>query len=95
MLLRSLAAVPRGRLTTYGALARLAGRPRSARWVGRVLATLPTDSTLPWHRVVNAAGRISLPAGSPAAAEQARRLSREGIEVSDAGRVPLARLRWP
>ncbi len=52
--------VPEGRVCTYGAIARLAGHPNGARWAGRVLSQLPADSTLPWHRVVNSQGKISL-----------------------------------
>lgn len=64
--------------------------PRRARLVGRALAACPPQ--LPWHRVVNATGRISLPPGSHAHAEQLRRLAAEGVELRD-GRVPLRR-RW-
>jgi methylated-DNA-protein-cysteine methyltransferase-like protein len=74
-----LSRIPRGRVTTYGAIARLAGMPRHARLVGRTLAALPDDSRLPWHRVVNASRRLS-PRGTPdAVAEQRRRLEAEGV----------------
>jgi methylated-DNA-protein-cysteine methyltransferase-like protein len=52
--------IPRGRVATYGQVARLAGLPRRARWVGRVLSELPPGSKLAWHRVLGAGGRISL-----------------------------------
>ncbi|UTF60029.1 MGMT family protein [Gilvimarinus sp. DA14] len=74
----ALAHVPEGQVVTYGQLARLAGRPGAARWAGRLLRELPTDSTLPWHRVVNAAGRISLPLDS-GGQRQLDRLAAEGI----------------
>jgi methylated-DNA-protein-cysteine methyltransferase-like protein len=85
--------IPRGRVATYGDVAREAGLPRRARLVGRVLSQLPAGSGLPWHRVVNAAGRLSPRPGGTT--EQRRRLGREGVAVSRAGRVDLARLRWP
>lgn len=79
-----VAAIPAGTVMSYGEVARRAGLGRSARLVGRALAECP--SHLPWHRVVNAAGRISLPAGSAGAIEQQRRLAAEGVFLR-AGRV--------
>ena len=55
-----VASIPEGYVTTYGEVARLAGSPRAARQVGGVLKRLPEGSTLPWHRVVNRHGDISL-----------------------------------
>lgn len=54
-----VAAIPAGKVTTYGEVARLAGSPRAARQVGGVLRRLPEGSTLPWHRVINRHGQIS------------------------------------
>lgn len=85
-----VAAIPLGTVATYGQVAALAGYPRHARHVGRVLAGA---DGLPWHRVIRGGGRIALPAGSAAAREQVRRLRAEGIVVTD-GRVDLARFRW-
>lgn len=85
--------IPRGRVATYGDVAREAGLPRRARLVGRVLSRLSAGSGLPWYRVVNASGHLSpRPGGTD---EQRRRLGREGVAVSSAGRVDLTRLRWP
>lgn len=81
-----VAAIPRGRVASYGEVAARAGLPRGARLVGRALAECP--STLPWHRVLGASGRISLPPGSAAFREQRRRLEREGVPVAANGRVP-------
>lgn len=89
----TLARVPPGRVVSYGQLAELAGLGRAARWVGRCLAQLPEDSRLPWHRVVAADGRLSLPAGSPAGDEQRRRLTAEGMLLPD-GRLDIRRHRW-
>lgn len=85
--------IPRGRVATYGQVAREAGLPRHARLVGRVLATLAPGTKMPWHRVVNSAGKISL-RGGDGPATQARRLRREGVAVSLAGRVDLRERRW-
>lgn len=88
-----LARVPAGHVITYGQLAELAGLPRQARWVGRLLSQLPADSGLPWHRVVNAQGRLSLPPHHPGAEEQAARLRAEGVFLQD-GKLNLTRYRW-
>lgn len=86
--------IPRGRVATYGQVAELAGHPNHARQVGYALAALPVDAPVPWHRVVNAAGRISPRRGDPGGALlQQMRLEQEGI-VLRAGRVPLDAFRW-
>lgn len=88
-----LSKVPPGRLVTYGQLAKMAGYPGLARWVGRVLSQLPDDTQLPWHRVVAAGGRLSLPHNSRAGDEQRQRLRLEGIFVVQ-DRVKLADYQW-
>jgi methylated-DNA-protein-cysteine methyltransferase-like protein len=85
--------VPRGHVTTYGAVAARAGLPRQARLVGKVLAGLPASSGVPWHRVVAAGGRIAFPAGSPARERQLSRLRREGVDVARS-RIDLGRSGW-
>ena len=89
----ALASIPPGRVITYGQLAELAGLGRAARWVGRQLSQLPEGSSLPWHRVVAAGGRLSLPADTPAGAEQRARLQAEGLAIC-AGRLDLRRYSW-
>lgn len=83
--------IPRGRVASYGQVAREAGLPRHARLVGRVLATLAPGTALAWQRVVNSSGRIS---SRPGAAQQRRRLAREGIVFTKSGRIDLTRYRW-
>jgi len=86
--------IPRGRVSTYGRVAELAGLPRRARLVGRALRELPPDSDVPWHRVLNAAGRIS-PRGDALGHEdlQAQLLEREDVRL--VGHVvPLSRYLW-
>ena len=74
-------------------IAALAGVPRGARQVARVLHSLSEGEKLPWHRVIGATGRISLAPGA-GGAEQARRLKREGVAVGADGKVDLVRFRW-
>jgi methylated-DNA-protein-cysteine methyltransferase-like protein len=84
-------AIPRGRVSTYGAVARAAGLPGRARQAGFALKVAPEGRNLPWHRVVAAGGRIAFPASSRSHREQARRLRAEGVPVR-VGRVPRALL---
>ncbi|HZI74926.1 MAG TPA: MGMT family protein [Gemmatimonadales bacterium] len=86
--------IPAGQLATYGQIAQLAGLAGHARQVGYALHALPDSSTVPWHRVVNAAGRISPRATPGAELVQQQLLAREGVELNARGRVPLERLRW-
>ncbi|WP_188723718.1 MGMT family protein [Franconibacter daqui] len=87
-----VAAIPEGCVTTYGEVARLAGSPRAARQVGGVLKRLPEGSQLPWHRVVNRHGAISLT--GPDLQRQRQALLSEGVQVSGSGQIDLARYRW-
>lgn len=85
--------IPKGRVATYGQVARLAGLPRHARQVGYALHALPEASDVPWHRVINAKGRISLRRECGADITQQLRLEREGV-CFIGGRVPLNDYGW-
>lgn len=85
---RAVASIPKGAVSTYGAVAASAGLPRRARFVSFALNAAPAKLALPWHRVVAAGGRIAFPAGSASYREQCRRLAREGVRVVR-GRAPL------
>lgn len=84
-------AIPRGRASTYGAVARAAGLPGRARLTGFALRVAPRELNLPWHRVVGTGGRIVFPSGSREHREQARRLRAEGVPVT-AGRIAQSAL---
>lgn len=73
--------IPRGMVSTYGAIARAAGLPGRARQAGLALKIAPEGLHLPWHRVVGAGGRIVFPKDSRQYREQARRLRAEGVAV--------------
>ncbi len=86
--------VPPGRVTTYGDVAGVLGSPRVARQVGWALAALPAGSEVPWHRVINAQGRISPRGDVVRASEQQGLLEAEGVSFDASGRVDLTALRW-
>jgi methylated-DNA-protein-cysteine methyltransferase-like protein len=83
-----VASIPPGRVATYGQLARLAGFPNHARYVGTTLRQLPKGTTLPWFRVLKSNGELAFPPGSPAWKRQKKRLEAEGILMKGM-KVPL------
>ncbi len=85
-----VADVPAGFVLTYGQTARLAGFERAARLVGQALKQAPPGMNLPWHRIINAQGRISFPEGSELYRIQTDRLIDDGIEIIK-GRIDLER----
>ena len=84
--------IPRGRVATYGQVARLAGLGGQARLVGYAMHALPAGSRVPWQRVVNAQGAISLPGKS--ALRQRELLEKEGVRFDARGRIDLDRFLW-
>ena len=87
-----IAAIPYGRVATYGTVARLAGSPRAARQVGGILCRLPEDTRLPWHRVVNRFGTLSL--HDQDYHRQQGRLQQEGIPCHPACPIDLHLYGW-
>jgi len=71
--------IPSGHVLTYGEVARLAGLPRAARRVSQALRRAPREMELPWHRVINSQGKISIPEGSSGWKMQKDRLEKEGV----------------
>lgn len=86
--------IPPGKVASYGQIARLLGNPRAARSVGWALHNLPEGSDVPWQRVINAQGIISLDAHGPGGAIQRAMLEEEGIEFDEQGRVDLSVFGW-
>lgn len=86
-------AIPHGKVATYGQVAKLAGLPGLARFVGATLKQLPDGSKLPWHRIVNAQGRISFPELSERYTVQLELLTSEGI-IFNNGRINLKQHIW-
>jgi len=86
--------IPPGNVATYGDVARHAGLPGAARRVGRALRGLPEDTRIPWHRVINAQGKLVVPGGSVAQERQRTRLEREGIQFRGNTVLNLRSCRW-
>ncbi len=92
--------IPYGKVTSYGQIARMLGAPNAARAVGYALRALkdrqdaPGYQAVPWHRVINSQGRISIVNREFAADEQARRLRAEGVAVNEEYYVDMAQYAW-
>ena len=86
-----VAQIPSGRVISYGDVAKRAGLPGYARYVGSTLGKLPKDTRLPWHRVVNASRKIA-PRGSARMLEQKHRLKAEGVTFN--GETVLKNFYW-
>jgi methylated-DNA-protein-cysteine methyltransferase-like protein len=82
-------AIPKGKVATYGQIARLAGMPQQSRLVGRILSKLPASTSLPWHRVVNSQGKIS----NPNPERQLAKLHQDGVTPLN-GRIQLKIYQW-
>lgn len=80
--------IPEGKVMTYGQIATVAGSPRAARQVVRVLHSMSKKHRLPWHRVINSKGQISL-LDDESYQEQKLSLESEGVEVGLKGTVDL------
>jgi len=89
----AILAIPRGRVATYGQIAGLAGNGRAARQVAWILHSSSGKDGLPWQRVINSRGRISLKPGAGFEA-QARRLKAERVGVDRRGDVDLGKFGW-
>jgi len=86
--------VPRGRVTSYGAVAALLGSPRAARGVGWALAALRDEEDVPWWRVVNRNGEVSIKGAPGMPALQRALLEGEGVVFGPDGRIDLGRFGW-
>jgi len=85
--------IPCGRVATYGQIAAMAGDPRAARQVVRTLHTSSDKEKLPWHRVINSQGRISLPPGRGYELQRSL-LEREGVKFGLGDRIDLKQYLW-
>jgi methylated-DNA-protein-cysteine methyltransferase-like protein len=85
--------IPPGRVATYGQIAAMAGNPKASRQVSRILHSSSRKENLPWHRVINSKGGISLPRGHGYELQKSL-LQDEGVEFHDGGRVDLKSYGW-
>ncbi len=92
-LYQTIAAIPEGKVATYGQLAMLAGQAGAARWVGSCLRKLPPDSKLPWQRVLRAGGKLAFPENSAAYWRQRHLLESEGVLLQN-HKVNMRRFQW-
>jgi methylated-DNA-protein-cysteine methyltransferase-like protein len=88
---RTVLRIPRGKVASYGTIAKLSGFPRQGRLAGYALHNLPGGTGIPWHRVINAGGKISL--SGKRGEEQGRLLKEEGI-VFIRGRISMENFEW-
>ena len=85
--------IPKGKVASYGQVAKLADLPGYARYVGYAMKKLPPGSKLPWHRVVNSQGKLSFPRDSRQYQAQKKRLEAEGVVFIN-GRFPMRKYGW-
>lgn len=85
--------IPAGKVASYGQVAQLAGMARAARLVGAVLKSLPSNTRLPWHRVVQSKGSIAFPTGAERYYRQKKRLQNEGV-VFENERINMKVYQW-
>ncbi len=88
-----VASIPPGKVASYSQVATLAGLPRGARLVGRILGALPPDTKLPWYRVIRADGKLAFPEDSDRYQRQRDRLAQDGITVLR-GKVSRGLFQW-
>ncbi len=91
---QTLSQIPEGKVVTYGYLAKLAGLGNAARLVGTTLKKLPKNTKLPWHRVINAQGKISFPESYPGFERQKTLLMDEGVTFKKNGKIDLSVFLW-
>lgn len=85
--------IPEGKVVTYGQVAFMAGRPNGARQISWILNSMSEKESLPWHRVINSSGKISLPEGY-GFEEQMYRLKNEGVAFDTNNRIDLKKFLW-
>jgi len=94
MILNVIVQIPKSKVASYGQIASLAGLPKHARLVGKVLGQLPSDHDVPWYRVINSQGRISLnKLDEKGMCVQTAKLLEEGVVVIN-GKVNLKQFQW-
>ncbi len=88
-----ISSIPKGKVTSYGRISKMAGKSNGARQVSRILHTMTRKYNLPWHRVININGFISIPEHDGYYEQKARLLS-EGVEFDENDQVDFERFLW-
>jgi methylated-DNA-protein-cysteine methyltransferase-like protein len=89
-IIQLIQSIPAGKVSSYRDIARATGMPNGARQVVRVLHSMSRGYNLPWHRVIRSDGKIGLPEGN-GKEDQIILLRNEGVEVSDSGKINMAK----
>ncbi len=89
-----VAQIPYGKVASYGQIATMLGNPRAARTVGWALSSTPKEMDIPWHRVINSKGQISLGDTCASGEIQKNLLESEGIEINARGQIDLQKYGW-
>ena len=93
-IIQQISRIPAGKVATYGQIAAMAGNHRGARQGSRVLHTCTQKYQLPWHRVIGAAGKISISKDQPGYQKQKKKLQSEGIEFGLGDTIDLSIFQW-
>ncbi len=93
-IIQLISAIPAGKVATYGQIAAMAGNHRAARQVSRVLHTCTSKYQLPWHRVIGAAGKISIPKDHSGYFKQKKKLEEEGVMFGLSDTIDLSLYQW-
>ncbi|HPG38518.1 MAG TPA: MGMT family protein [bacterium] len=91
---RLVGQIPKGRVASYGQIAALLGNPRAARTVGWAMHSCPAELDLPWHRVINSKGKISLDADYAGGDLQQQLLEAEGVQIGYNGVIDMQKYGW-
>lgn len=86
--------IPKGKVATYGQIARIAGKPQGSRGVAWILHSSSQAQDLPWFRVINSQGKISFPVMSEHWIRQKNHLAREGVELGAGEKISLKTYQW-
>ncbi|MDZ4676716.1 MAG: MGMT family protein [Oligoflexia bacterium] len=86
--------IPKGKVATYGQIAKLSGKPHGARGVSWILHSCSKSHNLPWHRVINSKGKISFHWSTPDFLRQKRILYKEGIKFLTEDQIDLVKYQW-
>ncbi|MNJ91283.1 methylated-DNA--protein-cysteine methyltransferase [compost metagenome] len=86
--------IPKGRVATYGQIAKLAGKPQGSRGVAWILHSCTVSHKLPWYRVLNSKGKISFPVATSLYKKQKKLLLQEGVAFKENDQIDMGQFQW-